>query len=74
MSGGGNAFGSQGLGGAGLGAAADEAGEAGEGDVFLDSRRLEDEQDNHLDAIGATLQRVGNMAESFGNELRSQNE
>jgi hypothetical protein len=48
--------------------------EGGEGDVFVRKKRLEEAQDEHLDAIGATLQRVGQMAEGFGNELRSQND
>jgi hypothetical protein len=37
--------------------------EGGEGDVFMRKKRLEEAQDEHLDAIGATLQRVGQMAE-----------
>jgi hypothetical protein len=48
--------------------------EGGEDDVFVRKKRLEEAQDEHLDAIGATLQRVGQMAEGFGNELRSQND
>ena len=31
-------------------------------------------QDDHLDAIGATLARVGQMAEGFHSELQTQNQ
>uniref|UniRef100_A0A7S2WS45 t-SNARE coiled-coil homology domain-containing protein n=1 Tax=Mucochytrium quahogii TaxID=96639 RepID=A0A7S2WS45_9STRA len=48
--------------------------DADEGDTFLQQRRMEEQQDEHLDAIGETLKRVGQMAHGFGEELRAQND
>jgi len=45
--------------------------EAGEGDQFL--RKSDEEQEKHLEVIGSALKRVGDMAQSFGDELRQQN-
>ena len=48
--------------------------ESAEDDVFLRKRKIEEQQDDHLDAIGATLSRIGQVAQGLGNELRSQND
>eukprot|EP00514_Thraustochytrium_sp_LLF1b_P009012 CAMPEP_0184552204 /NCGR_PEP_ID=MMETSP0199_2-20130426/28167_1 /TAXON_ID=1112570 /ORGANISM="Thraustochytrium sp., Strain LLF1b" /LENGTH=127 /DNA_ID=CAMNT_0026947631 /DNA_START=28 /DNA_END=408 /DNA_ORIENTATION=- len=46
-----------------------------EGSHFLGGAMSQQQaQDDHLDAIGDTLKRVGQMAEGFNSELQAQNE
>ena len=48
--------------------------EAAEDDVFLRKKQIEEQQDEHLDAIHASLSRVGQAAQGLNNELRWQND